>query len=113
MEQDQQNSFGKKIEPIQSKMLNESPEPYFKEEDHFAQNENAEDRKHRQKAQGYKIDSPELISELENKPAYLRKGLKLDNVEHSSEKNLSRWVISDGAAPEIKDSNSYLHDNVD
>jgi cell division protein FtsZ len=113
MEQDQQNSFGKKIEPIQSKMLNESPEPYFKEEDHFAQNENAEDRKHRQKAQGYKIDSPELISELENKPAYLRKGLKLDNIEHSSEKNLSRWVISDEAAPEIKDSNSYLHDNVD
>jgi hypothetical protein len=43
----------------------------------------------------------------------LRKGLKLDEVEHSSEKKLSTWVLSEDEEPEIKDSNSYLHDNVD
>ncbi len=92
-----------------SKTFNDKLEPYAKEESH---KEN-DDRNRQQKTASYKLDSPELISELENQPAYLRKGLKLDNVEHSSEKNLSRWVISDDNAPEIKDSNSYLHDNVD
>ena len=90
----------------QNKSFNENSEPYTKQE----ANKEVE---RKQKTASYKLDSPELISELENQPAYLRKGLKLDNVEHSSEKNLSRWVISDDNAPEIKDTNSYLHDNVD
>ena len=102
------DSNSKKTEN-QQKQFSDSVEPYLREE---RQKEN-DDRNKKQKTSSYKLDSPELISELENQPAYLRKGLKLDNVEHSSEKNLSRWVISDDNAPEIKDSNSYLHDNVD
>jgi cell division protein FtsZ len=102
------DSNSKQIEH-QQKQLNDSVEPYHREERH---KEN-DDRNKKLKTSSYKLDNPELISELENQPAYLRKGLKLDNVEHSSEKNLSRWVISDDNAPEIKDSNSYLHDNVD
>ena len=46
------------------------------------------------------------------KPAYMRKGVALDEVEQSSEDNLSTWVITDNDEPEIKD-NSYLHDNLD
>jgi len=91
------------------KAFNDNVEPFAKEENQ----KEIEERNRKQKIASYKLDNPELISELENQPAYLRKGLKLDNVEHSSEKNLSRWVISDDTAPEIKDSNSYLHDNVD
>jgi cell division protein FtsZ len=43
----------------------------------------------------------------------LRKGIALDNVEHSSQSNVSKWSISDEDEPEIKDNNSFLHDNVD
>jgi cell division protein FtsZ len=101
------DSNSKKTEK-HSKFHNESVDAYLRDEEQKQVTDNK-----RIKSSSYKLDNPELISELENQPAYLRKGLKLDNVEHSSEKNLSRWVVSDDSAPEIKDSNSYLHDNVD
>jgi hypothetical protein len=37
----------------------------------------------------------------------------LDNVQHSSESTVSKWSISDEEEPEIRDNNSFLHDNVD
>ncbi|MFK7799985.1 MAG: cell division protein FtsZ [Aureispira sp.] len=75
--------------------------------------ETLEERRQRLKNLSVKLNNPEVLNELENKPAYLRKGVALDNVEHSSTSNVSKWSISDEEEPEIKDNNSFLHDNVD
>lgn len=72
-----------------------------------------EERRQRLKNLSIKLNNPEVLNELENKPAYLRKGVSLDNVEHSSDSKVSKWTITDDEEPEIKDNNSFLHDNVD
>lgn len=101
------------------KLAVENPEPFVKEgvkkkeEPKKVINETLEERKQRLKNLSLKLDNPEVVNELENQPAYLRKGVKLDEVEHSSEKKLSNWILSEDDEPEIKDANSYLHDNVD
>ncbi len=62
-----------------------------------------------------KLKTPSTISDLENEPAYIRKQVRLDNVQHSSENNVSRFTLgNDGENnPEIRSNNSFLHDNVD
>ncbi len=75
--------------------------------------ETLEERRQRLKNLSVKLNNPEVLNELENKPAYLRKGIALDNVEHSSTSNVSKWTITDEEEPEVKDNNSFLHDNVD
>lgn len=93
-------------------VIENNTEPYVKEEE-VSSKETIEERKARLKNLTLKLDDPEVINELENQPAYLRKGVELDRVEHSSEKKHSTWTLGDEDEPEIKDSNSYLHDNVD
>jgi cell division protein FtsZ len=44
-------------------------------------------------------------------PAYLRRGVKMDNVPHSSESNISRYSLNDDNS--ILGNNKFLHDNVD
>jgi len=53
--------------------------------------------------------------EFENVPAYKRKGVKLDNVNHSSESEVSRYSLIEepDKKPELNSNNSFLHDNVD
>jgi cell division protein FtsZ len=75
--------------------------------------ESLEERRERLKNLSIKLNNPEVLNELENKPAYLRKGVSLDHVDHSSDTNESKWVITDDDEPEIRDNNSFLHDNVD
>ncbi len=75
--------------------------------------ETLEERRQRLQNLSIKLNNPEVLNELENQPAYLRKGVKLDNVEHSSQSTVSKWSISDEDEPEIRDNNSFLHDNVD
>ncbi len=59
-----------------------------------------------------KLSNPQTIIEMENEPAYLRRGVKLESVQHSSEKMMSGWSIDEN--DELKTSgNSFLHDNVD
>jgi cell division protein FtsZ len=61
-----------------------------------------------------KNTSPQNIQELENVPAYMRRGISLDDTPHSSiPSNLSRWTISEDDEPQIRANNPYLHDNVD
>ena len=55
-----------------------------------------------------------ILKDLENEPAYKRKGLELDEVNHSSIESSSRvFLDKDDVNPDLKNSNSYLHDNVD
>jgi len=54
---------------------------------------------------------PEEIKNKLDQPAYSRKNVKLDDVPHSSEKNISRLSLNDDN--QILGNNKYLHDNVD
>ncbi|MFB1003356.1 MAG: hypothetical protein QMC70_04370, partial [Bacteroidia bacterium] len=55
------------------------------------------------------------IEELENVPAYKRKGVNLKDVTHSSEMEISRTSLieEEEQKPELRTNNSFLHDNVD
>ncbi len=75
--------------------------------------ESLAERRQRLKNLSIKLNNPEVLSDLENQPAYLRKGIKLDDVNHSSKLTVSKWSISDDVEPEIRDNNSFLHDNID
>ncbi len=59
--------------------------------------------------------SPSAIVDLENEPAYKRRNVELSNVAHSSESQVSRFTVSEGEdnKTELKQNNSFLHDNVD
>lgn len=77
----------------------------------------ARERKARLKAFNYRFKNvPNGLEDLENEPAYKRKGVDLEHVPHSSEAPISRYTLGeseeDGGA-EIKSKNSFLHDNVD
>ncbi|TNE53123.1 MAG: cell division protein FtsZ [Bacteroidetes bacterium] len=61
-----------------------------------------------------KLNSPQTIIELENQPAYLRKGISLDELPDADATGMSTWTISIEDEPEVKmGGNSFLHDNVD
>jgi cell division protein FtsZ len=66
------------------------------------------------KSLSYRIGASN-ISEMEKEPAYKRRNIKLDSVPHSSESNVSRYTLSneDEKKSELRQNNSFLHDNVD
>jgi cell division protein FtsZ len=77
------------------------------------QSQEMQQRRERVKANfsNAKLNNPQTIIELENEPAYLRRGVRLENVPHSSERNMSKWSIDD---EDLRTSgNSFLHDNAD
>ncbi|MEL6863247.1 MAG: cell division protein FtsZ [Bacteroidota bacterium] len=97
-------------------------EPYIKNED---KERMEEERRRRQQAEAMrrekermrnssvKLNNPQTVIDLENEPAYLRRRVRLDDVPHSSDHQVSKWSISDDEEPELKSGNSFLHDNVD
>ncbi len=66
-----------------------------------------------------KLKSSEGITDLEKEPAYKRKKIELDDVPHSSEESMSKFTLSENTDSngqtkiELKENNSFLHDNVD
>jgi cell division protein FtsZ len=96
--------------------------PYEREEDKIRREE---ERKRRRAAQSkekeqlrdeitnIKLSNPQNVMDLENTPAYLRRKISLDDIQHSSEVEMSDLVVSTRKEPEIRENNSYLHDNVD
>ena len=61
-----------------------------------------------------KLGNPQNLNDLENQPAYLRRKVKLEDINHSSEDTRSRWSVSDdGDDVRLHKGNSFLHDNVD
>ena len=67
------------------------------------------------KALNYRMANNTNVSDMEKVPAYVRKEVKLDNIPHSSEPHVSRYTLSaeEEKKPELRQNNSYLHDNVD
>ena len=91
----------------------------IKEEDAIREaNEKIEEMKHRMKhlreLKSNALDE-DKAEDFENIPAYKRKGVKLDNVNHSSESEVSRYSLIEepDKKPELNSNNSFLHDNVD
>lgn len=76
------------------------------------QNRN-EDRIKRLKDFNYKFQKQ--VDDLEKEPAYKRMGLELDQTTHSSDVNVSRLSVGtdDNDDIQLRDNNSFLHDNVD
>ena len=75
----------------------------------------AEERKKRlQKFHNLNFQNQIILKELEDEPAYKRQGLELDEIDHSSSVPNSKYYLdSSTETPEIKNNNSFLHDNVD
>ncbi len=82
------------------------------EEDQFRK---TRDRIARLKSLSYRISNAANIVDMEKEPAYKRRNVKLNNVPHSSENNVSRYTLSseDDKKVELRQNNSFLHDNVD
>lgn len=59
------------------------------------------------------------VTDMENEPAYKRRNIQLDDVNHSSESTQSRFTLGDVEGEDgekrtgLSDNNSFLHDNVD
>lgn len=71
-------------------------------------------RRERLRNNRVKLSNPQAIIELENEPAYLRRGVSLDDVPSSEEQPRSTWSINDEDEIDMRGrGNSYLHDNVD
>lgn len=68
----------------------------------------------RAELQHKKITNPQTIIEMENEPAYLRRQVRLDPINHSSDKHIARWNIDEkNNIRQGNTNNSFLHDNVD
>jgi len=86
-------------------------DPAFIEE----QRKKSQERIEKLKQLSYKLRTPSGINELENEPAYKRRNVDLEDTQHSSESSMSRFTLSEGEdkKAELKQNNSFLHDNVD
>ncbi|MGB2291195.1 MAG: cell division protein FtsZ [Flavobacteriales bacterium] len=66
-----------------------------------------------------KLNLPGRIADLENEPAYKRHNISIDDTPHSSESQMSRFQLNEEVDAEgnrrieLRDDNSFLHDNVD
>ncbi len=71
------------------------------------------------KKESQKMKSPMGINELENEPAYKRRNIQLDDVQRSSDSEVSRFSLGESEDEEgnkkngLNENNSFLHDNVD
>ena len=70
-------------------------------------------RREQLRANKIKLNTPNAITELESKPAYLRRGVDVQKPQNDAEELPSRWSVGEGDEPTISENNSYLHDNVD
>ena len=79
-------------------------------------NKQLEDRKKILAGLSYRFGNKQNVNELENEPAYKRKGFEVNAEQNFSKANdNSRFSVGDNGTdrPEIKKNNSFLHDNVD
>jgi len=79
-------------------------------------NRQLDDRKKILTGLSYRFGSKQNVAEMENEPAYKRKGMELSGEQSfSTQTDVSRFSVGDSSfdRPEIKKNNSFLHDNVD
>ena len=71
----------------------------------------AKERREKLKASRKQEMTKEEFNEKWTLPAYLRRGVKMDNAPHSSESFISRYNLNDDN--NLLGNNKFLHDNVD
>ena len=102
-------------EEAQPEMTSYQSTPEKSAENEEAQIKKTHERIRRLKELSLKIKSPGGINDLEKEPAYKRRNISLDETPHSSESNVSRYTLSedDDNKTNLRQNNSFLHDNVD
>ena len=75
----------------------------------------ARERENRLRAISQQLRTPSGLTNLEDVPAYKRINVALEETNHSAETEISTYTLSDGKnnTTELKQNNSFLHDNVD
>ena len=75
----------------------------------------ARERENRLRAISQQLRTPSGLTNLEDIPAYKRNQIVLDETSHSAENEISTYTLRDGKnnTTELKQNNSFLHDNVD
>ena len=75
----------------------------------------ARERENRLRAISQQLRTPSGLTNLEDVPAYKRNNVELEETNHSAETEISTYTLSDGKnnTTELKQNNSFLHDNVD
>jgi cell division protein FtsZ len=60
-------------------------------------------------------EKKDIVDELENEPAYVRKKIKLDEVKYSTTNEKSKFTLTEDEEknPTLREDNPYLHDRVD
>ncbi|HNW97309.1 MAG TPA: cell division protein FtsZ [Bacteroidales bacterium] len=97
-------AFENKVEPVQEPVAEKENVPLHTQE-----------RIKKLKELSMKIKTQQGVSELEKEPAYVRRNVVLSNVIPSSESHISKFTLSEGEDKkvELRQNNSFLHDNVD
>ena len=78
-----------------------------------------DERLERIKKATQKLRSPQGLNEIENVPAYKRRNVELDELNPSSESDISKYTLWESEDDDgekrtgLRDNNSFLHDNVD
>ena len=99
----------------------------FEDESHqertaVRESDNRDDDNREYKSRNYDLRKNEDIDHLEQTPAYVRRKVRLKDVPHSSETEVSRYTLGnsdekddddDEKKPNIGRNNSFLYDNVD
>ncbi len=75
----------------------------------------ARERENRLRAISQQLRTPSGLTNLEDIPAYKRNQIELEATSHSAENEISTYTLIDGKnnSTELKQNNSFLHDNVD
>ena len=75
----------------------------------------ARERETRLRAISQQLRTPSGLTNLEDVPAYKRNNVELEETTHSAENEISTYTLNDGKnnTTELKQNNSFLHDNVD
>jgi len=105
------STFNSSVSSIESSITTNEDSAFAKELDEEEQLKKAQERIFMIKSFAGRLSNPSEIENLENQPAYIRRNIKLDSHNHSSESNVSRYSLDQN--DELRSNNSFLHDNVD
>ena len=101
------------IEAVDKSKKDDLQDPFNSSVSDFQKQRSAE-RRLRMKEFNYKFNKSK-IDDIENEPAYKRRGIELENKNYSEDNEISRTSITldENDDMKIRKNNSFLHDNVD
>ncbi len=102
-----------KASELYGKYRSEEEMQKMEEEKRKRREQDSRRKDYMRKAGKVKLNNPKTLNELEHVPAYLRREVDLDDVPDSADVEMSTWTLSDEDEPELREGNSFLHDNVD